>query len=269
MHHDTYCCCFACGALGSCAARVVCPAGVPCKVTCGQSACAGGIDCTKASACDLGCVGYGSCNGAIGCAGSRCDVRCAGQSSCASTVTCDAGERCDVDCSAYGSCYGAVRAHAKDSVIHCTGQASCTNVVDCAGLGSCAVECTSYGACYGKVTANGAAGSDVRCTAQTSCSGGVQATSADASIACTGDRVVDWNAVARPGEVTVLTQPALLGTLGLMPWLSGFYDRARGGRYGLIVLAIPGGIYDNRVRLNERFNLPYTPDMAAVYLEAP
>ena len=39
--------------------------------------------------------------------------------------------------------------------------------------------------------------------------------------------------VARPGEVTVLTQPALLGTLGLMPWLSGFYDRARGGRYGL------------------------------------
>ena len=75
-------------------------------------------------------------------------------------------------------------------------------------------------------------------------------------------------AVARPGHVTVLSQPALLGTLGLMPWLSGFYDRARGGRFGLVVLAIPGGIYDNRVRLNERFNLPYTPDMAAVYLEA-
>lgn len=76
-------------------------------------------------------------------------------------------------------------------------------------------------------------------------------------------------AVAKPGQVTVLTQPSLLGTLGLMPWLSGFYDRSRGGRFGLIVLAIPGGIYDNRVRLNERYNLPYTPDMAAVYLEAP
>jgi serine/threonine protein kinase len=76
-------------------------------------------------------------------------------------------------------------------------------------------------------------------------------------------------APAKPGQVTVLTQPALLGTLGLMPWLSGFYDRARGGRFGLIVLAIPGGVHDNRVRLNERFNLPYTPDMAAVYLEAP
>jgi hypothetical protein len=40
-----------------------------------------------------------------------------------------------------------------------------------------------------------------------------------------------------------------------------------GGRHGLIVLAIPGGVHDNRVRLNERYNLPYTPDMAAVYLD--
>ena len=69
------------------------------------------------------------------------------------------------------------------------------------------------------------------------------------------------------GEVTVLGDPALLGTMGLMRWLSGFYEKARGGRYGLIVLAIPGGVHDNRVRLNERYNLPYTPDMAAVYLE--
>lgn len=74
-------------------------------------------------------------------------------------------------------------------------------------------------------------------------------------------------AQARPGTVTVLGQPALLGRLDLMHWLSGFYDRARGGRHGLVVLAIPGGIHDNRVRLNERYNLPYTPDMAAVYLD--
>ena len=67
--------------------------------------------------------------------------------------------------------------------------------------------------------------------------------------------------------VTVLADPALLGTLGLMHWLSGFYERARGGRFGLIVLALPGGVHDNRVRLNERYNLPYTPDMAAVYLD--
>ncbi len=69
------------------------------------------------------------------------------------------------------------------------------------------------------------------------------------------------------GEVTVLGDPALLGTLGLMHWLSGFYERARGGRHGLLVLAMPGGVHDNRVRLNERYNLPYTPDMSAVYLD--
>lgn len=73
---------------------------------------------------------------------------------------------------------------------------------------------------------------------------------------------------ARPGRVTVLGQPTLLGPLGLMDWLSGFYERARGGRHGLVVLAVPGGIHEDRVRLNEKFNLPYTPDMAAVYLEA-
>jgi serine/threonine protein kinase len=73
---------------------------------------------------------------------------------------------------------------------------------------------------------------------------------------------------ARPGLVTVIGQPSLLGPLGLMDWLSGFYERARGGKHGLVVLAVPGGIHADRVRLNEKYNLPYTPDMAAVYLEA-
>jgi len=72
---------------------------------------------------------------------------------------------------------------------------------------------------------------------------------------------------AQPGQVTVLGQPSLLGPLGLMDWLSGFYERARGGKHGLVVLAVPGGIHEDRVRLNEKYNLPYTPDMAAVYLE--
>jgi len=73
---------------------------------------------------------------------------------------------------------------------------------------------------------------------------------------------------ARPGAVLVLGQPSLLGLLGMMPWLSGFYERARGGVHGLVVLAVPGGIHEDRVRLNEKYNLPYTPDMAAVYLDA-
>jgi hypothetical protein len=73
-------------------------------------------------------------------------------------------------------------------------------------------------------------------------------------------------AEAAPGRVTVLGNPSLLGALGLMDWLSGLYDRARGGRMGLLVLAMPGGLHQDRVRLNERYNLPYTPDMAAVQL---
>ncbi|GDX78547.1 hypothetical protein LBMAG42_03580 [Deltaproteobacteria bacterium] len=73
---------------------------------------------------------------------------------------------------------------------------------------------------------------------------------------------------ARPGVVTVFARPALLGTLGLMDWLSGFYERARGGTHGLVVFAIPGGVHDDRVRLNERYNLACTPDMGAVFLES-
>jgi hypothetical protein len=73
----------------------------------------------------------------------------------------------------------------------------------------------------------------------------------------------------RPGMVTVLGKPALIGTLGLMDWLSGLYERARGGRHGLLVLAVPGGVHEERVRLNERYNLPCTPDMAPVFFDLP
>ena len=73
------------------------------------------------------------------------------------------------------------------------------------------------------------------------------------------------HAAAARVVITLLT--IALGSLGLMHWLSGFYERARGGRHGLVILALPGGVHDNRVRLNERHNLPYTPDMAAVYLD--
>ncbi|MBK9263272.1 MAG: protein kinase [Polyangiaceae bacterium] len=71
---------------------------------------------------------------------------------------------------------------------------------------------------------------------------------------------------ARPGIVTVLGRPSLLGPLGLMPWLGGFYERARGGKFGLVVLALPGVVREGRVRLNDEYSLPYTPDMAAVCL---
>lgn len=75
-------------------------------------------------------------------------------------------------------------------------------------------------------------------------------------------------ATARPGRVTLLARPALLGTLGLLSsWLTGLYERARRGGHGLIVLAVPGGVRDQRVQLNGRYPFPCTPDMAPVYLE--
>lgn len=74
-------------------------------------------------------------------------------------------------------------------------------------------------------------------------------------------------AEGRRGTVTVLARPTLLGPLGLMDWLHGLYETARGGRYGLLVLAMPGGVHDGRVRINEAWPLTYTPDMAAVVFQ--
>lgn len=77
---------------------------------------------------------------------------------------------------------------------------------------------------------------------------------------------VELKRVAAPQKVTVLGRPSLLGPLGLLEWLAGFYDEVRGGQRGLFVFALPGGIRDGRVRLNEQYSFPYTPDMAALNL---
>lgn len=66
-----------------------------------------------------------------------------------------------------------------------------------------------------------------------------------------------------PGQVTVLGRPCLLGPLGLTHWISGLYERARGGRLGLIVFAPPANLVDHRVKINAVYPVPYTPDMVA------
>ncbi len=72
---------------------------------------------------------------------------------------------------------------------------------------------------------------------------------------------------SKPGVITVLTDTALLGTLDLLPWMQAKYELGRGGRLGLLVLVVPGGVHEQRVRFNDTYALPYTPDMAAVLLE--
>jgi hypothetical protein len=79
-----------------------------------------------------------------------------------------------------------------------------------------------------------------------------------------GDALTAQIAQGTRGTITVLARPTLLGPLGMMDWLHGLYETARGGRFGLLVLALPGGVHDGRVRLNEAWPLTYTPDMAAV-----
>lgn len=91
-----------------CGQLVVCPAGVPCIVRCGQDGCHAGIDCTKASSCDLTC-GETAC-GDVKCGGGACAVHCNGDGNpaCMGTVKCNATGACVVTCSSGGGCQGKV-----------------------------------------------------------------------------------------------------------------------------------------------------------------
>ena len=73
---------------------------------------------------------------------------------------------------------------------------------------------------------------------------------------------------ARRGTVTVLGRPCLLGPLDLTRWVEGLYERARGGRYGLILFAPPADIQGGRLKVNQKYPVSYTPDMAAPVVRA-
>lgn len=42
--------------------------------------------------------------------------------------------------------------------------------------------------------------------------------------------------------------------------------QARGGRLGLVALAVPGGVRERQIWINEQYGLPYTPDIAVICL---
>ncbi|MBA3453993.1 MAG: hypothetical protein H0T42_12935 [Deltaproteobacteria bacterium] len=98
-------CVIDCSATGSCAeADVRCPPNVPCRVICGDGACAKKIICGLATSCDVDCVGTGSCRDEIQCGTIPCDVTCSGASSCAKRVKCGMSCSCDVRCTGINAC---------------------------------------------------------------------------------------------------------------------------------------------------------------------
>ncbi len=111
---------------GTCNGGTVnCPPGIPCVVSCGDTACAQGIDCTSASSCDIQCSGTDACIAGVTCAGTSCSITCDGDSACHDGVACNATS-CTVSCIGDKAC--------KDSA--------------CCGGGACGSSCThSSGGC--------------------------------------------------------------------------------------------------------------------------
>jgi len=99
-------CVIDCSAAGSCPTDVHCPANLPCRVVCGDNACKGHVDCTKASACDIRCTGDQSCANEVDCGPGACDVTCSGASSCHAKTKCHGSCACDVACTGLSSCMG-------------------------------------------------------------------------------------------------------------------------------------------------------------------
>ncbi len=79
-----------------------CPAGMPCKITCGS--CGPTLDCSKATSCVIDCAWDGSCQGkTIRCAGD-CKIECRGSSTCMNDSVMSPGPACSVECCGQGSC---------------------------------------------------------------------------------------------------------------------------------------------------------------------
>lgn len=101
---DNGVCVIDCGTPYSCQNDVLCPPNVPCRVVCGDHACAHKVICGLATSCEVQCTGDYSCADEIQCNTNRCDVDCAGTSSCKRRTRCANACACDVSCTGAGSC---------------------------------------------------------------------------------------------------------------------------------------------------------------------
>lgn len=139
-------CSFDCTQAGACAARVVCPAGAPCQVSCGSNGCTGGVDCRDASSCSIDCTGTTSCKGPIACGGTGCTINCAGTNSCSNTIACDGPGSCHISCGNTSSCAGSITSQAAQTTACCSGVNACSGSIGCGGA-TCAVICSGLSAC--------------------------------------------------------------------------------------------------------------------------
>lgn len=160
-------CNFDCSGQNACqGSRVTCPPGIPCHVTCGETACNQAVSCGDASRCAIDCVGNNACQGGrVTCGGSECTVACTGATTCNQAVQCNATARCSISCSGSDACQG--------GVVSCTGQ---TCSVACDGSTSCNQSVVSY-----------ADATTIVCSATSSCQGAkVRCYGSTCSVACTG-----------------------------------------------------------------------------------
>jgi hypothetical protein len=98
-------CVIDCSATSACnTTDVWCPAGVPCRVVCGASACTHKVQCGLSTSCAVQCNGDLSCQDEIICNTNRCDVDCIGAGSCKRRTKCSTSCACDVTCTGTNTC---------------------------------------------------------------------------------------------------------------------------------------------------------------------
>ena len=165
-------CFFDCRATGSCNnQQVICPAGVPCDITCGDRACTSNVLCHAGSTCDIRCVGERSCGSEVICEGD-CNVTCSGESSCAGG-TGGAVQHLNLLCTGRESCGSTVQCEGNTCEVACTGQQSCarvkifgsTNTLTCTGQNSCRTDVSCNGTRCNVICADDACRNDVKCQA--------------------------------------------------------------------------------------------------------
>jgi hypothetical protein len=97
-------CVLDCSVPYSCPNDITCPAGLPCRVVCGEQACGHKVLCGLSTSCEVQCNGDYSCKDEIICNTNRCDVDCIGVGSCKRRTKCSNACACDVSCIGASSC---------------------------------------------------------------------------------------------------------------------------------------------------------------------